>query len=80
MRPVIDDETTESVVELTKDEFSVPSQHVRFTHRIDCLLERVQDLEAENKKLERKVDALRKQKRDLQQQQQQRDDRPGFSV
>lgn len=72
MRPVIDDEVVESAEEVTAGEFNVPEEHVRFTHRVDCLVQMVQDLQAENQRLQRQVNTLKKQ------QQQQQDDEPTF--
>jgi len=73
MRPVIDDEVVERAEEATAGEFSVPEEHVRFTHRVDALCDMIDELQAKNQRLEQQVRTLKQR-----QQEQQQGDDPTF--
>lgn len=56
MRPVIDDETAEMIVQMTDDEFKIPSDHVQFEYRLEVLIEKISELKKENEQLKRELE------------------------
>jgi len=76
MRPVIDDETAEKVVNITDNEFRLPAEHIKFHQRLTVLIEMVEELSQENAELSRENKEL---KQKLEQSQQSQSSRGGKS-